>query len=60
MSKEYEVYVETDYGLDMYLINANNAKDMMTKLKELVHKDDIGADGWYIHPVSENEVGLNW
>lgn len=60
MTKEYEIYLETDYGLDGHTIEATNARSMLTKLKAIVDKEDIGADAWYIHPTTGEEVGIKW
>ena len=56
---EFEVYFEGEYGMKSATIYASSVRDMMRQLKAQ-YPDDIGADGFYNHPITGDEYALNW
>jgi len=56
---QYEFYVESDYGVNFGIIEADNVQEFYKILKE-DHKQDIGADGFYNCPISGDEKPIKW
>ena len=55
----FEVYFEVECGMDCAIIHADSVADMMRQLREQF-PDDVGADGFYSHPITGDECALDW
>lgn len=55
----YEIYFEGECGMESLEIEADNAGQMLAKLRKQC-PNDIGADGFYIDPVTDDERPLKW
>jgi hypothetical protein len=55
----FHVYFEGECGMETATIYAYSDADMIRQLREQF-PDDIGADGFYDHPISGDECALSW
>jgi hypothetical protein len=55
----FDVYFEGEAGMKSAIIYAYSVADMMRQMRERF-PSDVGADGFYDHPITGDECALDW
>ena len=56
---EFEVYFEAERGMESAIIHAYSVADMIRQMREQF-PSDVGAEGFYDHPITGDECALDW